>query len=132
MKALGCLLAVVAAAVLGFFALAWFTFMNTDDHGALTKELEATVVDVDKNVAGPDTSHEYEYAIVYTYRVRRETFRGEIELPETLWGPKAPLTLCVNPDEPAEHVVNTEARPCGSESVGFEKISTSTPTSSPG
>lgn len=132
MKALGCLLVVVAVAVAGFLGLAWFTFLNADDHSALTRELEATLVDVDENVAGPDTSHEVEYAIVYTYRVRRDTFRGEIELPETLWRPKAPLVLCVDPGDPSRHVVNTEALPCGSESVGSEKVSTGTPTSPPG
>ncbi len=61
-----------------------------------------------------------------------QAYRGSTTLSDTQWAPGDALTLCVNPGEPAAHVVNFEAKPCGSESVNFGKISTGTPTSSPG
>jgi hypothetical protein len=130
-KMLGC--AVVALGVLGaaFVAVVVFTVTNTDDQSVLSREVEGTVLDSSRRNAPRSASRDYDYQVVYTYRVGEDVFQGEAELSENEWEPELPLRLCVDPEEPTAHVVKVEVDPCGSESVNYGKVSTGTPTTAP-
>jgi hypothetical protein len=131
-KMLGCAVVVVAVVVAVFAGVVFFVITGADDQSALTSEVDGDVVEAERRSAGPDTpGYEYEFDIVYTYAVGGETFGADTTLSENQWGRGDALLLCVDPDDPAAHVVKTEADPCGSESVSTGGISTGTPTTAP-
>jgi hypothetical protein len=132
-KMLGCAVVVGAVVVAVFAGVVFFVVTgSTDDQSALTSEVAADVVSVERRSAGPDTpGYEYEFDIAYTYDIGGQTFGADTTLSENQWGRGDALPLCVDPDDPAAHVVKTEADPCGSESVTFGKISTGEPTTAP-
>lgn len=135
MKKLGCALLVVGVAVvavIGFFALVGSSLLNTDDQSALTSEVTGDLVDSERVVARRSADWDYDYNVVYTYRIAGQAYRGDDRLSGGAWEPGDPLAVCVDPDEPTEHAVRIEAEPCGSESVNDGKTSTGIPTSDPG
>jgi hypothetical protein len=131
-KMLGCAVVAFGVVVAAFVAVMAFAVTNTDDQSALTREVEGTVLDSSRRNAPRSASRDYDYEVVYTYRVGDDVFQGEAELSENDWEPDRPLRLCVDPAEPTAHVVKVEVDPCGSESVNYGKVSTGTRTTAPG
>lgn len=131
-KMLGCAVVAFGVVVAAFVAVVFFAVTNTDDQSSLTREVEGTVLESSRRNAPRSASRDYDYEVVYTYRVGDDVFEGESELSENDWEPDLPLRLCVDPEEPTAHVVKVEADPCGSESVSYGKVSTGTPTTGSG
>jgi len=131
MKQLGCVLVVLGVAAAGFLGVVFFVITGSDDQSALTREVDGSLVDSRREKAPAEASRDYDYAIVYTYRVDGEAFQGTTTLSDNEWEPGVPLTLCVDPEDPTAHVVNVEGKACGSESANFGSIEQGTPTDLP-
>lgn len=127
MKAVGCVVVVAIVAIGGFAALLLWTLGNGDDQSALTEQVEATVVGEPRDVGqAPTSSWRFDYA----YRTAGQWYGAEGDLDEDTWSPGNPVFVCVDPADPAQHVLTAGAE-CGQEQIRSGSIDEATPRSAP-
>lgn len=128
MKAAGCVLVVAVVAVGGFFALAAWLITRGEDQSALTERVELTVLAPrDSRYPTVGSGHEFDYA----YQKDGRWYGGERFIRDNYWTPGQALTACINPEEPAEHVVTIRDENCAQETIVVGTIKKGTPRPAP-
>lgn len=128
MKAVGCVAVVFVVAVAGFFGLAAFVMGRGEDQSGLTKRVDLTVTDPEESY-DPTTGGGYTFD--YAYEQGGRWYGGEREIRDNYWRPGQPLTACINPDQPREHVITIRLEPCGQEIIVGGMIKEAAPTAAP-
>jgi hypothetical protein len=129
-KPIGCallVLGVVVAGLLGVVGLAGWLLGRTPDQSHLATQVDVTVASAEKK-SKRDGSN---WLIDYSYRVRNQWYSGEEAVDSHAWSPDSPLSVCLDPDVPTEHVlkIHSDDR-CGEEFIAT-RVLTGTPTTAP-
>jgi hypothetical protein len=126
---IGCALLAVGLPVVGIAALVvvsgWLV-SETPDQSHLTRSVTVTVVD-SQEVTEQGTN---DWALDYRYRVKGQWFAGEDQIDVDEWGPGVALAVCVDPHDPAQHVLKGAGDRCGDELIRTG-INTGTETTAP-
>jgi len=71
------------------------------------------------------------HRVTYRYEVEGQWYRSDEWLPEEIWV-GGPVKICVNPEDPAEHVVPTRSTAeCGDGNVGSQEAQRATKVAAP-
>jgi hypothetical protein len=128
-KALGCVVVVAAVAVGGFFALTAWLITRGDDQSALTERVELTVIDPHED---RDPTQGGGYTFDYAYEKGGQWYGGGEEfIRDNYWSPGQTLTACIDPDEPAQHVITLRFERCGQETIVVGSIKRAEPRGAP-
>jgi hypothetical protein len=127
-KAFGCVVVVLVVAVAGFVGLAAYLISRGDDQSALTERVELTVTDPQES---RDPTQGRVYRFDYAYEHEGKWFAGQDKIRDNYWTPGQPLTACIDPDEPSEHVVTIRRERCGQEVIVGGSVERATPTTAP-
>ena len=127
MKAVGCVAVVVVVAVAAFFGITAFVITQGEDQSALTERVELTVIDPRDVGTGSDSGYRFDYA----YEVAGQWYGAERFVNERNWSPGQPITGCVDPDDPRDHVVTVRNDPCGEETIVAGSITQASPREAP-
>lgn len=127
MKAVGCVVVVLVVAVVGFFGVTAFVITRGDDQSALTERVELTVIDPEDVGTGSDSGYRFDYA----YERGGQWYGDERFVNDRNWSPGQPITACVDPDDPRDHVVTLRNDPCGEDTIVAGSIQQATPREAP-
>lgn len=128
MKKLGCALLVLAVPVLLFLGLAGFAILGIDDQSPLEDDVDVTVLETRDITRGSSGGG---WDVRYAYRAQGRWYGGDDWISNDFWEPGAELVACVDPEDPAQHVLKVNAsQQCGDETIGGG-IATGTPTTPP-
>lgn len=129
MKAVGCVVAVFAVAVVGFFGVVAFVITRGEDQSALTERIQVTVTNP-RETYYPKTGTHYEFD--YAYQVDGQWYGGVHDIRDNYWQPGQFLWACFNPDRPRDHVLTFRSGElCGHEFIVGGSIDKATPTPAP-
>lgn len=128
MKAFLISLGIMALAFAGFFGLVIWTFAGAEDQSALTERVDLTTSNARETTKG-STRNAWEFDYAYEHD---GTWYGETDwIAATDWSPGDPLTACIDPDHPEDHVVTLRMQRCGQEVIHGNKIIEATPRPAP-
>jgi Protein of unknown function (DUF3592) len=88
------------------------------DQSRFTQAVPATITDVRRNKGEVSPSNAF-HILTYEYEAKGHAYAGEVDIRNTGRTDKDPLTVCVDPAEPARHVaLIKDGRKCGDDYLG--------------
>ncbi|ROR89354.1 hypothetical protein [Nocardioides aurantiacus] len=114
MKAVGCVAVVLVALVGGFLAVTTFVLTRGGDESALTEKVELTVIDPQEKY---DSTVGDGYKFDYAYQHDGTWYGGDDWVADDYWQPGSALLACIDPADPAQHVITYRYERCGQESI---------------
>ncbi len=113
MKAVGCVVVVAVVAVGGFLALTAWLMSRGEDQSALAERVELTVIEPREVGTGTGSGYRFDYA----YERDGRWYGDERFVADDYWSPGQPITACIDPDDPRQHVVTLRQDTCGQKSI---------------
>jgi hypothetical protein len=126
-KAVGCVVVVAVVAVGGFCALVVWLMSRGEDQSALTERVQLTVIDPHDVGTGTGSGYRFDYA----YERDGHWYGGERFVRNNYWSPGQPITACIDPDHPRQHVITLRQDTCGQKTIVAGLIEKATPTTAP-
>jgi hypothetical protein len=126
-KAVGCVVLVAVVVVGGFVALAAWLMSRGEDQSALTERVELTVIDPRKVGTGTDGGYRFDYA----YERDGRWYGDDRFVNDSYWSPGQPVTACIDPEHPRQHVVTLRRDTCGTKTIVGGRIQEATPRPAP-